>query len=624
MGALKQRNIVIPAYTTLQTWLQGALTTEEKRIERCIRRYLNTKTRNQLDVLLTTDCEHNLQALKTDPKNFRYQQMQQHLKAFAEYFSLYQHIIIVMPRLRLSKQSIAYYASLIDYYNRYELNDIKQHLAYLYLLCYVYHRLRLMMNHIIEGTGFHINKHQQQAKKYTKAEWVKKVQEVHQDLPKGGQLLRLYNDKQLYDKPFKTIASEAHLILPQEQLLKLCHFLERKDFDTKKLYWEYYEEKQKTITQNLRPLFKAINFTFGKGQQPLQKALRFLHDTFDAKKSLAKQPDNKFPRAFIPRHLKSMIIDEQNAVRVSRYEFCVYLCLYNKLEEGFIHCNDSIQYRDFDKDTREAIDWDDPKTQAAIIKELDIDELSMPIEKILSQYETRITERYDTVNQRIRDKVNTSVKVKKTEEGVNWRQPFKKQKSSFNNPFYDQTDQENIGHIMEFVENQVHYLRVFTALKQYRSKTPLNKGVTIACILANALGYGSHEMSKISNFTYKILFRTEKSRVRIDNIREANDILINAYLALPIVKRYNVADGLLWSNADGQKYKTVKDTLKSRNSPKYYGLGTGVVSYSSTMNHIAIATKIIGANEHESHHLIELMSLNTSDASIDCVATVSV
>jgi len=53
--------------------------------------------------------------------------------------------------------------------------------------------------------------------------------------------------------------------------------------------------------------------------------------------------------------------------------------------------------------------------------------------------------------------------------------------------------------------------------------------------------------------------------------------------------------------------------MNARYSPKYFGLKKGVVSYSLVANHVPVNAKIIGANDHESHYVFDILYNNTSD-----------
>ncbi|MGD9186675.1 MAG: Tn3 family transposase [Desulfobacteraceae bacterium] len=49
------------------------------------------------------------------------------------------------------------------------------------------------------------------------------------------------------------------------------------------------------------------------------------------------------------------------------------------------------------------------------------------------------------------------------------------------------------------------------------------------------------------------------------------------------------------------------NTFNARHSPKYFGLKKGVVSYTMVANHVPVNAKIIGANEHESHFVFDII-----------------
>jgi TnpA family transposase len=97
-----------------------------------------------------------------------------------------------------------------------------------------------------------------------------------------------------------------------------------------------------------------------------------------------------------------------------------------------------------------------------------------------------------------------------------------------------------------------------------------------------------------------------------ETLREANDRISNAIAKLPIFRHYDLDDAL-HSSSDGQKFETSIHTLNARHSPKYFGLKKGVVSYTLVANNIPINAYIIGANEHESHYVFDILFNNTTD-----------
>jgi len=93
---------------------------------------------------------------------------------------------------------------------------------------------------------------------------------------------------------------------------------------------------------------------------------------------------------------------------------------------------------------------------------------------------------------------------------------------------------------------------------------------------------------------------------RLETLRAANDQVSNALAAFPIFRHYDL-DGHLHSSSDGQKFETRIATINARHSPKYFGLKKGVVAYSMVANHVPVNAQIIGANEHESHYVFDIL-----------------
>jgi TnpA family transposase len=117
---------------------------------------------------------------------------------------------------------------------------------------------------------------------------------------------------------------------------------------------------------------------------------------------------------------------------------------------------------------------------------------------------------------------------------------------------------------------------------------------------------GLGRMGDISDVGYQALATTSENFIRLETLREANDRVSNATAALPMFRQYDIG-GVVHSSSDGQKFETRIHTINARYSPKYFGLKKGVVSYSLVANHVPIQAKIIGANDHESHYVFDIL-----------------
>lgn len=78
---------------------------------------------------------------------------------------------------------------------------------------------------------------------------------------------------------------------------------------------------------------------------------------------------------------------------------------------------------------------------------------------------------------------------------------------------------------------------------------------------------------------------------------------------------------MIHANSDGQKFESKKSTIRTRFSSKYLGKVKGLSAITLSANHVPINAKVMGLNEHESHHIFDLLYNNTSDINPDMLST---
>jgi TnpA family transposase len=157
-----------------------------------------------------------------------------------------------------------------------------------------------------------------------------------------------------------------------------------------------------------------------------------------------------------------------------------------------------------------------------------------------------------------------------------------------------------------------------------RKSLPIRDGQLnnlLATIIANGTNYGIYTLANISDRHYNQLRSIQANYLRRETLVEANDAICNAIARLPIFKHYQIQDNLLHASADGQKFESRLETFKTRYASKYFGTNKGVSAVTLVANHAVINAKMIGANEHESHFIYDLLYSNTSDIKPDILST---
>jgi TnpA family transposase len=287
----------------------------------------------------------------------------------------------------------------------------------------------------------------------------------------------------------------------------------------------------------------------------------------------------------------------------------IYRLLRNGLESGDISCRDSIRFRSLEDDLIDDLRWQDKQR---LMVENNLTALDCPIEEHLSSLEQKLEDRIEQVNRRIADGENEHFEIKKRGKQVRWNLLYPQGVDLINSPFFDGLKQADIGEILNFTDRNCNFIKAFEHVLGRYQKQPLEKDVIIACLIAWGNNMGMGRMGQVSDINYQLLSSTSDNFIRLETLNEANDLISNAIAELSIFHHYDI-DSTIHSSSDGQKFEARINTINSRHSPKYFGLNKGVVSYTLVANHIPINARIIGANEHESHFVFDILFNNMTE-----------
>jgi TnpA family transposase len=396
-----------------------------------------------------------------------------------------------------------------------------------------------------------------------------------------------------------------------------------KTFDTAAIEWDFVASLAPSFKQHLRPLLLQLQFGGHGEDESLMEAVMFLRECFAKGKSLTQYRFDQIPKAFVPQNVKAYIyeIDKKGnrSINADKYEFLVYRLLRTRLEAGDIFISDSLRFRSFDEDLIPKETWKQEKEK--IVKDIDVPILSLSMAEVLKKLEIELEAKYEEVNRRILSVENQYVKLSKKKNGeITWKMPYVPEEETVNNPFFDEVPQIHIAQVLQFVDSRCQCLDAFVHILQRYVKTPLDKHAVVACLIAHGTNVGLGKMGAISDLSYQTLFSAANNFLRPETIREGNDKISNATSKLSIFRHYNIGD-VIHSSSDGQKFETQFHTTRSRYSPKYFGLKKGITNYTGVANHVPFNSRIIGANESESHYVFDILANNTTDIKSDFHST---
>lgn len=623
MHDLEAKRLVAPGYTVMQNIVGQAITAEQKRLSTMMQSHLKATDIHALNQLLEEDLGfYEITQLKREPRDFSLGEIKREIHRGEQIQTLYPLAQRLLPALEISSESIKYYASLVAYYSVFRLKRLPQGMVHVYLLCFVLHRYQRLHDNLINSLSYHVKRYVEAMKGAAKEQVYAYRIEGNQNLQKAGQVLKLFTDDSIAKSAsFQEIQTRAFEILERQKLDFIAeHIVSQAKFDETAFQWEHVDTLAPQFKRTLRTVLLAVEFATSSGQTPLMAAIHFLKTAFQKGRSLTQYATERFPTEFIPDTTKRYLYasgEEDQKLLPDRYEFLVYRLLRNGLESGDVFCHDSVRFRSLEDDLIDEQRW---QAKATLIAAAGLANLKQPIQDHLAELEQRLEARITAVNQRLSAGENEHFEVKKKGSQRRWTLHSPGANDPINHPTFDALKQVNIGSVLHFVNQQCQFMAAFEHRLGRYTKQDADERTIMAALLAWGTNMGLGRMGETCDLGYHDLATTSHNFIRLETLREANDLVSNAMAALPIFHRYDI-DNVIHSSSDGQKVETQIQTVNARHSPKYFGLKKGVVSYTLVANHVPINARIIGANEHESHYVFDILFNNTTDVQPDVHST---
>jgi TnpA family transposase len=558
---------------------------------------------------------YEITQLKQEPRNFSLKETKYEIQRGEQLYSFYTIAEKLLPEMEISNESVKYYAALVSYYSVARLKQLNKWTAYIYIICFAHHRYQQHSDNLINCLIAKVRHYSDEAKSVAKERLYECHLEINENFQKAGQVLKVLTDESIEaNTPFKTVQSNIFEILPRPKLIVVADRMAKiVSFDETVFQWEHIDKLSHQFKLHLRQIILTVEFTTTLAQDTLIEAIDFLRAAFKKGKPLREFQAKLFPVECVPASVTSYLYtgsrEQEQQLIPDRYEFLIYRLLRNGLESGDISCRNSIHFRSLDDDLIDDLRWQD-KQELMINNNLTI--LAQPIIDHLGLLEQNLEHRIGEVNRRITAGENEYFQIKKRRNKVSWNLLYPQGIDLINAPLFDSLKQVDIASILHFVNRHCHFIKAFEHVLGRYHRQAVDEHVIIACLIAWGNNMGIGRMGQISDISYQLLSTTSENFIRLETLKDANDLISNAIAELSIFQHYDIGN-LLHSSSDGQKFEARINTINSRHSPKYFGLNKGVVSYTLVANHIPVNARIIGANEHESHFVFDILFNNTTD-----------
>ncbi|MBS0358681.1 MAG: Tn3 family transposase, partial [Proteobacteria bacterium] len=438
--------------------------------------------------------------------------------------------------------------------------------------------------------------------------------EINKDTKNAAIILRLFDDERISDKElFGNVRKRARKYVKKGNLNVVADYLMGLLFDFQAMKWDEIANLKNKITGSLRPIFNVLQFTGDDTQKNLIEAIKFLKNYFLLSSNERKSIIKNVPTQCIPKNWMNHLMKD-NVLDMAKYEFMIYQMIFEQIEAGNIYLENSISFKSLQSHLISNEKW---KSKLKLLKKLGNKKLLTPINQLMDDLENTLEKLIKDVNERIKNGDNKEIKIKKKGDEITFTLPYPDTADKENHPIFEQIPQTSISNVLKFGQKNCNFMSAFTHIKSYDAKDTLDPIALMACIIANATNLGIYKMADSSDLTYHRMYTQMKNFMRLETLRDANDLIINAIADLPIFKYWNIHDNYIHGSVDGQKFETRLHSFIARYSSKYFGVNKGIVAYTLCANHIPVNAKIISANQHESHYLFDILFNNSSEIIIN-------
>ena len=429
LDRLNKEQIITPAYSTFQDLIGQCLSDERTRIAVQLGPALGPATKEVLKNLLSEEPDgmHWITQIKKAPKDFSYTEILRETDRAKKLLPLYGFASEWLPSIRISNESIRYYAALTEYYSVYKLRRFDPLIAYFYLLCYAYHRTHVINDNLIEAFICNVRQYEGSAKQFAKDAVYKRKSRANRDVKATGEILKFFLNPDIADNvSFGEIRAKAFRLLDRDKMRTVSTFIGGSGFDEEEFQWQHLDNLSVSFKKTLRQIVRVLDLNGHRDGTDLLEAVAFVQDCFGSGKILRRMPDTAFPVGFLTKSLQKHLYRGTGPQKLipDRYEFALYKMLRKAFESGDVFNRSTTKYRSFTDYLLPADRWSTDKR--TILEELDLPVLQRPIRRTLRELKDELESKIEQVNHRINSRENKDIKFNNRANSVNWTLPYKK------------------------------------------------------------------------------------------------------------------------------------------------------------------------------------------------------
>ncbi|ABM20967.1 MULTISPECIES: Tn3 family transposase [Gammaproteobacteria] len=612
---LAHQKIAIPAYSTLQKIVSQVVNQHQQRLHEKIGAACSPKLTTVLNTLVSGNDQLTLTQLRGGARNFTGTELQKELAVYHHIQPLMAEVTVVLDSLSLSQKNQQHYAERIQYYGAKIKRQSPENQC-LYLLCYLQFRYQEGLERMAEGFIHHVRQVKQRAHQLAQDRVYRDWQKAATNVSKAAEILCLFVDDRIDpNTSFHAVQKQAFQVLNANELSSVCRYLGNQKQSADEAFWQHLDTESTLRTGLLRSLFCCLRI---EGTDKTQRLAAVLSQTRQELAAGNMLRDASIDRRLPPKATRPLLLKPDGGIDKARYEWFLYLQIPSRLN-GQLVLPEVIRYRALDDDLVKPQTWKNQKQ--ALVEGTKQPKITEDPKQLIPRMADRLTTRLYEVSDYLERVDNRDIILRPKGGKHLWRLPTTGKKHLVNNPFFQQMRAIGVADVLRVVDQDTGFIDDFEHVLGMTSKSRQYEVDLLAILIANATNQGIYGIAQISDRTYDQLSTIQANYLRLETLNAANDRINNATTRLSIFNHYNIQDDNLHASADGQKFEAKRETFRTRYSSKYFGTSKGVSAISLNANHMAINARVIGANEHESHYIFDLLMNNSTEIIPDTLST---
>lgn len=578
---LMQKRMQIPTSRSLTDMIRSGIQDRKSELVTLMDTHLTDAVRGLLDDLFTTPVAHNryrLTLLKSLNQSTKPSRIKESIADYHTISALHAQLESILSIFGLGPAGVRYYAGSVLKSEIFQMRRREASDRYVHAAAFITHQFYRIQDHMVDILLSVMASFQTSVSRAHNEEILEQREEQQNvlktavdDLDRSvfniiRRIRELTESNALSDSQ-KVVQIKAALNQGQPDALE--QLKAKMELSGKEHSWhEVLERHSVRLQKRVSSILKVLNF------EPTPRVLHLMAAIahFKARDGAIGE---RAPIEFLSAEEQAALQRPEGAFRPSLYKVFLFQHIAGAIKAGDLNLAHSYKYRPMDAYLIAPQRWREERSH--LLERAGLAEFADP-EPVLKTLNVALTTQYQTTNANA--EINPNLTFRK--DGTFHITTPALDVSETDSPWelFPQRHDVPLAQVLETINNHCGMLAAFAHWQQTHSRQTPSRPALLAGIMGLGCGIGVRKMARISSqVTERELEHAVNWRFSLDNIRAANESVLQAMDKMDLPNVYRREHKRLHTASDGQKFEVRGDSLHASRSFKYFGQGQGVSAY---------------------------------------------